>query len=112
MRALIPIALSLALPAAAQDVPEGLDLTYGCAGGTALQVAYINPPGGESYAVVAYDGRLIPMKSGPTGSGVRYVSLAGPEALVWHTKGDDGFLARDDDMSMLVEGCVARPVPQ
>ena len=75
MRALI--AAFLALPAVAQDAPEGVSVTYDCAGGAVLQAAYINPPGGESYAVVAYDGRLIPMKSGPTGSGVRYVSLDG-----------------------------------
>ena len=108
MRAMVPMALVLALPAAAQDAPEGQALTYDCEGGSALQVAYINPPGGESYAVVAYGGQLIPMKSGPTGSGVRYVSLGLPEALVWHTKGDQGFLARDADMAMLREGCVAR----
>jgi membrane-bound inhibitor of C-type lysozyme len=107
MRALI-FAL-LTLPAAAQEVPEGLAVTYACEGGAVLQVAYVNPPGGESYAVVAYDGELIPMKSGPTGSGVRYVSLDRPDALVWHVKGDEGFLARDGDMSMLAQGCVERP---
>ena len=30
----------------AEDVPEALVDDYGCAGGAALQVAYINPPGG------------------------------------------------------------------
>ena len=63
-------ALLLALPAAAQDVPEGLTADYRCDGGATLAVAYINPRGGASYAVVAHDGRLIPMKAGPTGSGV------------------------------------------
>jgi membrane-bound inhibitor of C-type lysozyme len=96
------------LPAAAQDVPEGLTITYACDGGAVVQVAYINPPGGESYAVVPWDGRLIPMKAGPTGSGVRYVSLDEPDALVWHTKGTEGFLARDADMSMLLQGCTGR----
>jgi membrane-bound inhibitor of C-type lysozyme len=109
MRPLTPIALALALPAAAQDAPEGLAAIYDCQGGAVLQAAYINVPGGPSYAVVAYDGQLVPMKSGPTGSGVRYVSLDRPEALVWHTKGDAGFLARDADMAMLLEGCVSRP---
>ena len=71
-------------------------------------MAYINPPGGDSYAVVAYDGRLVPMKAGPTGSGVRYRSLDGT-SLVWHTKGDEGFLAHDDaDMTMIAGDCVAR----
>ena len=97
--------LLLALPAAAQDVPEGLTVEYGCDGGATLAVAYINPPGGESYAVVVHDGRLIPMKAGPTGSGVRYVSLDDTR-LVWHSKGAEGFLAHDDaEMSMVAAGC-------
>jgi membrane-bound inhibitor of C-type lysozyme len=99
-------ALALVLPALAQDVPEALSLHYSCAGGARLAVAYINPPGGDSYAVVAWDGRAIPMKAGPTGSGVRYVSLD-DTGLVWHVKGDEGFLARDADMSMLAEDCTA-----
>jgi membrane-bound inhibitor of C-type lysozyme len=97
-------ALAFALPAAAQDVPEGLTVAYRCAGGATLAVAYINPPGGDSYAVVAHDGALVPMKAGATGSGVRYVALDG-SSLVWHTKGAEGFLARDPDMAMIAEGC-------
>ena len=76
-------------------------------GGTTLAVTHINPPGGESYAVVAYDGRLIPMKAGPTGSGVRYLSLD-DSRLVWHTKGDAGFLARDDaEQTTIAADCSA-----
>ena len=98
--------LALAAPAMAEDVPEGVVHRYACAGGAALAVAYVNPPGGaESYAVVLHDGALVPMKAGPTGSGVRYVSLDGT-ALVWHTKGDQGFLARDDaDLTMIATDC-------
>jgi membrane-bound inhibitor of C-type lysozyme len=95
-----------ALPTAAQDVPEASVVGYRCAGGASLAVAYINPPGGDSYAVVAHDGALVPMKAGPTGSGVRYLSLDG-SGLVWHTKGDEGFLARDADMAMIAEDCTA-----
>ena len=98
-------ALLLALPTAAQDVPEGLSADYRCDGGATLAVAYINPRGGASYAVVAHDGRLIPMKAGPTGSGVRYVSLDDTR-LVWHTKGRDGFLAHDDaEETMIAANC-------
>jgi membrane-bound inhibitor of C-type lysozyme len=111
MRRLPAFALAtLALPtaAAARDaVPEGTSLSYACAGGASLEVAYINVPGGASYAVVAHDGALVPMKAGPTGSGVRYLSLD-DSALVWHTKGDQGFLARDDaDETMIATDCTA-----
>ena len=103
MRLLASLSLAAA-PAFAQGAPEGETVAYRCDGGAALAVAYINPPGGDSYAVVLHDGRLIPTKAGPTGSGVRYLSLDG-SGLVWHTKGDEGFLARDADMSMIAEGC-------
>jgi membrane-bound inhibitor of C-type lysozyme len=100
-------ALALVLPALAQDVPEGSSLQYACSGGARFAVAYVNPPGGDSYAVVAWEGRAIPMKAGPTGSGVRYVSLDGT-GLVWHVKGDEGFLARDDAAeTMILTDCAA-----
>jgi membrane-bound inhibitor of C-type lysozyme len=94
MRLLLPSAcLALAVPAAGQT-PTGFAATYVCAGGVVLQAAYLNPPGDPSFAVVMHDGDLVPMQAGPTGSGVRYVALDG-SGLVWHTKGDDGFLAHD-----------------
>lgn len=100
-------ALLLAAPAAAQDVPEALTVPYSCAGGERIEVAYINPPGGASYAVVLHDGVLVPMKAGPTGSGVRYLSLGEPR-LVWHSKGDAGFLAQDDaEQTMITPECLA-----
>ena len=108
MRRLLPL-LCLALPAmaAAQDVPEGLVTHYACAGGGHLAASYINPPGGASYAVVVWDGRMTPMKAGPTGSGVRYLSLDRSK-LIWHVKGDQGFLAHDDaDETMIATDCTA-----
>lgn len=102
------LAAAAGLPAAAEDVPEGLTVRYACADGATLAVAYINPPGGaDSFAVLLHDGALVPMKAGPTGSGVRYLSLDG-SALVWHTKGDVGFLAHDDAGETLIAGdCTA-----
>jgi membrane-bound inhibitor of C-type lysozyme len=100
------LALAFALPAVAQEVPEGSVAHYRCDGGGSLAAAYLNPPGGDSYAVVVWDGRMTPMKAGLTGSGVRYLALDGSD-LVWHTKGDEGFLAHDTDMAMIAEGCTA-----
>ena len=100
--------LLLATPAQAQDVPEALTVPYACAGGATLEVAYINPQGGASYAVVLHGGELVPMKAGPTGSGVRYLSIDEPR-LVWHTKGDAGFLAQDDAAeTMITPECIAK----
>jgi membrane-bound inhibitor of C-type lysozyme len=104
MRLALP--LLLACPAAAQDAPAAFTATYACAGGATLEVAYLNPPGVAALAVVLHDGKLVPMQAGPTGSGVRYVTFGGGEPLVWHTKGKDGFLARDDaEESMLLTDC-------
>ena len=107
----LPAALTflLAAPtlAAAQDAPAGTVVHYACAGGGRLAAAYINAPG-ASYAVVVWDGRMTPMRAGPAGSGVRYLSLDG-SGLVWHTKGDAGFLARDDaGETMIAPGCEAK----
>lgn len=103
---------ALALPAAAQDVPEGLSASYACADGTRVAAAYINTPD-ASYAVVLHEGRLVPMKAGPTGSGVRYVSLPGiAPALVWHTKGAGAFLARDDaGETLIAQDCRTDDLP-
>jgi membrane-bound inhibitor of C-type lysozyme len=100
-------AVAIAGTATAQDVPEGLTVTYTCAGGVQVLTAYINTPSGDAYAVILHDDALVPMKAGPTGSGVRYLSLDDTR-LVWHTKGDGGFLARDDaGETMIVRDCVA-----
>ncbi len=100
-------ALALALPAAAQDVHEGAVIHYGCDGGPTT-VGYINAADGDSYAAVVWDGKMSVLKAGPTGSGVRYVSIDGSN-LVWHTKGDNGFLARNDaGETMLAANCTAR----
>lgn len=111
--ALAALAVPLAaLPAAAQDVPPALSLTYVCDGGVVVQVAYFNPETGPSLAVVAWGGRLVPMRQGMSGSGVRYIAFDEQESYRWHTKGDSGFLtflAADHTAvdEMVAEGCVA-----
>lgn len=109
MRPLFPVLLALAgAPAAAQDVAPALALTYVCDGGAVLQVAYLNPPEGDSYAVVAYAGQLVPMHAGPVASGVRYIAFDA-SGLVWHTRGNTGFLAHDDGANQvtILDGCNA-----
>ena len=107
MSRIVLAALAVAVsPALAEGVPEGMTVSYACDGGGSLAVAYVNPADSrESFAVLLHDGALVPMKAGPTGSGVRYVSIGEPK-LVWHTKGNAGFLARDDaDETMILGDC-------
>lgn len=103
---LAALAAAILSPAAAEEVPEAMTVSYACDGGGKLSVAYVNPAdSGESFAVVLHDGALVPMKAGVSGSGVRYVSIGEPR-LVWHTKGNFGFLARDDaGETMILNDC-------
>jgi len=100
------LAIAAAAPACAEAVPEGMAVSYACDDGGQLEVSYINPADSrESFAVLLYDGALVAMKAGPTGSGVRYVSIGEPK-LVWHTKGNVGFLAHDDaGETMILQDC-------
>jgi membrane-bound inhibitor of C-type lysozyme len=110
IRATLAFALTAA-PALAQDAPLGLAVDYACADGATLQVAYLNPPGGPSLAVVAWEGRLVPMAAGPTGSGVRYVATDPALGLVWHSKGDAGTLLHDagSTETVLLGDCASAP---
>jgi membrane-bound inhibitor of C-type lysozyme len=46
---------------------------------------------------------------GLTGSGVRYQAIDPASGLIWHSKGDDGFLARDSGSGQetLLDNCRA-----
>ncbi len=99
-----------AAPALAQDAPPALSATYVCDGGAVLQAAYINPETGPSLAVVGWAGMLIPMRAGPTGSGVRYIAFDEQASYRWHTKGDEGvllFLLADHtaEEEVVLDGC-------
>jgi membrane-bound inhibitor of C-type lysozyme len=109
MRRLALAALAAAIaasPLRAEEVPEAMTVSYACDGGGTLAAAYVNPADSkESFAVLLHDGALVPMKAGPSGSGVRYVSIEEPR-LVWHTKGNAGFLAHDDaEETMILKDC-------
>lgn len=100
----------LTLPAVAPAVfaAEAETIHYRCDDAARLPVAYVNTPTGDSYAVVVYDAKLSILKAGPSGSGVRYTSIDGSN-LVWHVKGSEGFLARNDaDETMILRNCKAR----
>ncbi len=110
MRPLHLFCLVLATPALADGAPPTRPYAYVCDGGATLQVVYFSI-GGADYAVLGRDGQLASLKAGPTGSGVRYVSTDG-SGLVWHVKGAQGFLARDDaDETMLLTDCIEHAKP-
>ncbi len=97
-----PPAMSQDDPPMPPQLPAGaaLSVTYVCDGGAVLQAAYINLPDGISLAVISWEGRLVPMQSGPSGSGARYVPLDQTNEVVWHSKGSQGSLIRTSPEAM------------
>jgi membrane-bound inhibitor of C-type lysozyme len=93
-RAVALAALALLGDAAASQSLSGRSVTYLCEGGAVLRVAYVNVAEGESFAVVDWAGRLIPMRLVPAASGARYAALDARDGYRWHTKGEEGFLTR------------------
>jgi membrane-bound inhibitor of C-type lysozyme len=65
---------------------------YRCMGGAKLPVVYLNIKGGDSFATTYVNGRLVLMRSGPTGSGARYVAVDEQPGYRWHVKGEVGSL--------------------
>lgn len=94
-----PLVCGLAGAVQAQGVapPEGpgfdsVNLVYRCTGGARLPVVYLNLQGGDAFATTYINGHLVLMKSGPTGSGARYVAVQGQAGYRWHVKGEVGSL--------------------
>lgn len=105
-------------PAAPAETP-GFDTSsqvYRCMGGAKLPVVYLNLQGGESFATTYVNGHLVLMRSGPTGSGARYVAVDGQAGYRWHVKGEVGSLffvgaepgARE---TLVLQDCKAQRLP-
>ncbi len=112
-RARVTAAVCLMTAAAPLSAETGVIVTeYACERSVTLPVVFINPSDGPGLAVMTYEGRMIAMRSAPTGSGVRYVSLDEQVGYRLYTKGDEAmvaFLAADHTASeqMLLKGCQA-----
>jgi membrane-bound inhibitor of C-type lysozyme len=63
-------------------------VTYRCADGREMGVAYMNTDNEQSFAVIRIDGRHLVFVNTAAGSGVRYVA----GRYVWWSKGDEGNL--------------------
>ena len=79
---------------AEMDVSSPL-LAYRCAGGVELQLAELTLETGEVLVLLFLDGEEIQMQVEPAASGVKYRALDPDLALVWHGKGETGFLYRE-----------------
>ena len=89
---------------------------FRCAGGTELEVAYLNLPDSLAFAALHHDGHTALLQNRPTASGARYVALDEQHSLRWHTKGSEGFLAfmaadHTAKEQVLLSDCHALPTP-
>lgn len=108
----VPFALVLAAMAGAgHAAAPSVATVYLCDGGALLRVAYLNAGSGESFAVVDWGGRLIPMEIAPAASGARYVAVDPEDGHSWHSRGEEGMLAHrsavddPDSETVLLAGC-------
>jgi membrane-bound inhibitor of C-type lysozyme len=104
------MSLTAVLPAWADT--DIISRDYACERSVTLPVTFINPSEGPALAVMMYENRLIPMRSAPTGSGARYVSMDEQIGYRLYTKGDSAlvaFLAADHTATeeMLLKDCRA-----
>ncbi len=96
--AIAALSLCLGLPLAVWSqapAAEGFtssSVQYRCAGGKRLQVVYLNINDGQSFATLQHRGRMVLMKTLPTGSGATYGSVDEALGYVWRTKGAEGHL--------------------
>lgn len=100
----------------AQDSAEQplTKVSYLCQRNVELNVVYINGlKNDDSAAVLSTEGKLVPMRLAPSGSGALYVAMDEQDSYRWFTKGNEGtltFLEADDsakEMTVL-ENCVAK----
>ncbi|AQS41824.1 MAG: Membrane-bound lysozyme-inhibitor of c-type lysozyme [Candidatus Tokpelaia hoelldobleri] len=85
-------------PAQAQDgtgaSPDTLVPThYICERNVQVPVVYINTTGGNSYAILAVEGKQVAMHQMVSASGAHYIALDEQDSYRWYTKGDEAFLA-------------------
>lgn len=88
-------------------------VSYLCQRNVGLDVVYINGlKNDDSAAVLSVEGKLVPMRLAPSGSGALYIAIDEQDSYRWFTKGDEGtltFLEADDSAKeqTVLENCVS-----
>lgn len=110
MRPLILAALTCAPTLAAAQADDLVSVTYRCERGVEVPVVFVNPEGGDSYAVARIDDRLLGMRQVVSGSGARYRSGDGPQDYQLWSKGDMAMISvgADGQDKVLFQECTAQ----
>lgn len=87
-----------------------IPVMFVCERGVEVPVVFVNPEGGESYAVAQIDGKLLGMRQVVSASGARYRSGDGADGYQLWTKGDTALISAgpDGDDAILFGNCKAR----
>ncbi|MTE01328.1 lysozyme inhibitor [Paracoccus sp. YIM 132242] len=109
IRILIPAFAGAATMALAQT-GDLIPVTYVCERGAEVPVVFVNPDGGQAYAVAQIDGKLLGMRNVVSASGARYRSGDGADAYQLWSKGDGAFISfgADGQDQTLFQDCRAR----
>ena len=109
IRALILAACGTASMALAQT-GDLIPVTYVCERGVEIPVVFVNPEGGDAYAVAQIDGKLVGMRQAVSASGARYRSGDGADAYQLWSKGDSATVSfgADGRDAVLFQDCTAR----
>lgn len=82
---------------AVAETSDLISVTYLCDGGVEVPVVFINPQGGDAFAVAQIDEKLLGMRQVISGSGARYRSGDGPDAYQLWIKGEDAMISVGPD---------------
>lgn len=82
-----------------------INVNYNCANNQTFNAVFINDVE-NSYAVIGFGNRIIPMKIIEMASGASYKSDSGKENLVLHTKGDKAELVKENG-DIVFSNCIS-----
>lgn len=109
IRILFP-AFACAATMALAHTGDLIPVTYLCERGVEVPVVFVNPEGGDGYAVAQIDGKLLGMRQAVSASGARYRSGDGADAYQLWSKGNGAliFFGAEGQESVLFQDCTAR----
>lgn len=85
-----------------------INVNYSCANNKTVNAVFINDVK-NSYAVIGFNNRMIPMRIIEMASGASYKSEQGKKSLVLHTKGDKAELVKENG-DVIFSNCISAPL--
>lgn len=100
--------LSASAWASSNQSSDFINVSYNCAKNQTFNAVFINDVE-NSYAVIGFDKRIIPMREIVVASGASYKSDNGKESLVLNTEGDKAELVKENG-EVVLSNCISTPL--